>query len=129
MLEALLQNGALTNFGCLKGFDFLPRGLVRGGGGNGNRGGSVSDRCSTWIDLGVLTGVIVGATGIGASGALGTVTVEVAKFSEDVKTFSGLLDVCTLDPASMNFELISETVGAEGKLLLSVESGDQSRIT
>ena len=40
-----------------------------------------------------------------------------------------MLAVCTVDPASINFKFVSETGGAEGKLILSDEPGDESRVT
>ena len=45
------------------------------------------------------------------------------------KICSELLGVYTVHPVPRNLELISETVRAEGKLLLSVESGDETGIT
>ena len=43
--------------------------------------------------------------------------------------FFTIFDVCTLDPVSVNFEFFSENGGSDGKLLLSVESGDEYRVT
>ena len=40
-----------------------------------------------------------------------------------------MLGVCTVDPVSINFEFVSETGGAEGKLFISDESGDETKIT
>ena len=58
----------------------------------------------------------------------GTVTVGVISFSEEEINFLELLEYCTVEPVSLNFEFFSETGVAEGKLLFSVESGDESRI-
>ena len=57
----------------------------------------------------MLDGVIAGATGIGDSGGLWTVTVEVIKFSAEELSFSELLDVCTVYPVAFNFEFVSKT--------------------
>ena len=73
--------------------------------------------------------VIVGASSIGETGKLWTVT-EVIKFSEEEVSFPKMVDVCRVDPVSTNhLENMSETGDAEGELLCSDISGDESRIT
>ena len=44
-------------------------------------------------------------------------TVGVIEFSAEEIKFSELLGVCTTYPTSLNFEFISETSGAESKLI------------
>ena len=81
------------------------------------------------MGLGVLTGVKAWINGIGEKRGLLAATVGVYEFSEEEISFSQPLDVCTADSVCRNFEIISETGGAEGKLLLSDDSGDESKIT
>ena len=73
--------------------------------------------------------LVAGATGISDRGSLLTATVEGMELSEEETSFSGVLEFCTVYPVYMNFEFISETGGAEGKLLLSHESVEKSRTT
>ena len=73
--------------------------------------------------------VIAGATGLGDRRGLRTVTVEPIKNSEEYLYYSELLEVCIVDPICIHFEFFSETGGAEGKLLISEETGDESRTT
>ena len=40
-----------------------------------------------------------------------------------------MLEVCLVDPVTISFEFIFETVRAEGKFSISVDCGDESRIT
>ena len=65
---------------------------------------------------------------MGDMGGLWTATVEVIMFSEEEFDFSELLEVRIIDPVSLNFELITETGGAEGDILLSDYCEDESRI-
>ena len=43
--------------------------------------------------------------------------------------FSESLEVCTVDPESINFDFFSETGGAEGIFFFQIEPGDESRLT
>ena len=124
----LSPNVASIHFRCSKNFGFPATDLLRGGGGEG-KGGSISDGSGIWMGVGVLNGEKAGATGIGDRGGLWASTVGVTDFSEQELYFSDLLDVCSVDPLSINFEFVSETDGAESRFFLSDVSGDESRIT
>ena len=67
--------------------------------------------------------MIAGATRTGDREGLRAATIRVLELPEDLN-FSELLEVCFVDPVSIHFEFISETGGAEGKLLLSGDSGE-----
>ena len=95
----------------LKDFDIIATVVQRGGGGIGKRG-SLSDGSGLRMVLGVLFGVIAGATGIGDRGGLWAATVRVFELSESELIFSEVLNVCTVDPVSINFEFSYETGGA-----------------
>ena len=64
-----------------------------------------------WIlDLdrsGVIAGALAGATGIGIRGGFWAVTDYFNKVSQEEVRFSDLVDVCTVDPVTINFEFIS----------------------
>ena len=93
--------------------DFVLRAtlLVRGAGGYGKRGVSISHGCAIWIRLGLIDGVIAGATSIGDRGGLWTVTVEVINFSEEEIFVTELLEDCIVDAMSKHLEFISEIGG------------------
>ena len=78
---------------------------------------------------GVMAGVIAGATGVGDRGDLWTIIVEVFELSEEQIGLSGMIEVYTVDPVSVNFEFNLEKGGTEGKLLFSFKSGDEFRIS
>ena len=78
---------------------------------------------------GVTAGVIAGATGVGDRGGLWTIIVEVFELSEEQIGLSGMIEVYTVDPVSVNFEFNLEKGGTEGKLLFSFKSGDEFRIS
>ena len=103
--------------------------FVRGRGGNGIKEGSISLGSGLWIGRRVEVRVVAGATGIVERRGLRTVSVEATNFSEEELMVSELLDVCVIDPVSVNFGFISEICGAEVKFLFADESGDESRTT
>ena len=98
----------------MKGFDFLATVLVNSEGGNWNGGVPILD--GMWICLRVVAGVIAGATGIGYRSGLRKVTIEVIKILRK-NYFPELLEVCTVDPPSINFEIFFEPGATEGELL------------
>ena len=68
-MGCLPHNVASIGFRCLKDLDCLATVLVGGGGGNGIKR-SIPDGCGIGMCLGLLAGVIGGATGIGDTGGL-----------------------------------------------------------
>ena len=76
----------------------------------------------------VLAGLRAGATTIYDSGSLSAARVGVFECSEEERSLSEIREVCTVDPASTNYGFFGEIGRAEGQLLLSQESRDESRI-
>ena len=54
---------------------------------------------------------------------------EVFRFFRRRSKFSRIFDNCTVDPVSMNVDFVSETDGAESKLLFADKPGEKSTIT
>ena len=74
------------------------------------------DGSGIWKSLGVVIGVIAGATGNGDREGLWKLTEVIFEFWEEEVGFSEIVDVCTADPVSINFECFSKTGGAKVKL-------------
>ena len=120
-----VENAELKDFPCLEALDFLATFLVGAGGGNGKGATSTSDRSCIWMNW----GTIAADTGIGDGGGAWAVTDEFIKSLGKGVSFSETTDVFTVDPISENLEKVSETDGAEGKLVFSAENGDWSTFT
>ena len=69
------------------------------------------------------------ATVFGEGVELWIITEFFFKSSEKEVGLSELFGVCTVDPVFVNVQFISEKDGAEGEAVISVKSGDESRIT
>ena len=78
---------------------------------------------------GMTAGVIAGATGVGDRGGLWTIIVEVIELLEEEIGLSEMIEVYTVNPVSLSFEFILEKSGTDGKLLFSIKSGDEFRIS
>ena len=81
------------------------------------------------MSLGVIAGMVAGATGIGDKGVLGAATVGIIEVLEQELKLSDLIGVCSVDPVSINFQFMSKTGGAGGQILLADETGDEFKIT
>ena len=100
----------------------------RAEGGNGNGGGSKSER-SGIRHRGLIAGVIAGALGIGDRGGFWAVTEEFSKFSGVEVGFTEKVEVHTFYTASINIEILSETSGKTGLFIVfSDKSAVDSRI-
>ena len=80
-MVCLPQKVASNDSRCLKDFESLAANSVRGGGGNGNVG-SLSDGSGICMGLGLIAGVIAGASVNCDIGVVSAATVEVFEFSE-----------------------------------------------
>ena len=84
-------------------FDIPAAVLVGGGSSNEIGGRSIFDGSEIRKCLGMIAGMMAEATGIGDKRILRVVTIGFVELSEEELYFPELLEVCTLDPISINF--------------------------
>ena len=114
-------------FGVQNFFDFLATSLVRGEGGNGKGGASMSNRCGIWLGWGTVAGVIAGvkteamvtSSGISDRGAFWSVTEVLLGSQRKTYVFHNQL-MCVLcvflDTGTAEIELFSDLSGEESRI-------------
>ena len=94
---------------CSRNSNFLATALVKSGGDNVKRGGSLSDGSVMWI----CQEVIAGSTGTGYRGNFQTNAEEFLLISEEQTDFSEVIGGCSVDRVTKTLSF-PETSGAEG---------------